>query len=833
MMGRTNSCTNNLRLVLALAAVMACGITASLRAEEDKVAQTENLFRQAVDLYQQGKYSDAQQKLKEVLALDPRKELAARLVDEAGVKIMSKMMSDVRMGNEPTYIWQYYRAYNTQKRANKDRMTAMAKRVVDPGTSEDERALLYREFAELGHWAVPYLAPYLKDATHEDQRTYARIAIARMGSRAVLPIIALIGHKEVLMRENAILTLSDITPLDPRAIPALKARIEDAAEQPAVKNYATRTLQRITGLEPAAWKSAAEYFYELSNRYYLDRAGVAEEAEELDGKIWHLSAEGELVEQSYPLWAWNDQMAEDVCLQGMAAYPDHTPYYPLWACIQGSEYTKVKDLLDIVNEQPSKNTFSAEEKKEIETWDLKLVHAKRLAYAVGKEHANSALHKVQSDLKKYPGHTRVPQVGVFMARALTELDPNGELLTPPPPIVIPLKAGGEPITVVYGYIPAPVTIKSQSVPVIITVLPAAVSVEAMPLPGKGAPVPPEAAAPAPVVSSSALVTGMDCPDEGIQYACAIALADLNRFPSKWIGSEKVAAILGRGVSQDKATEILLVDEDQNRLNEMSGRLSKLGYGVKTATSGRNALVEARSFPPKDITVVAENLRRDFSIEQFIEELKADPRTRYLPVGVLHWQKDRQMVQSRLGADALLVEREMNGDDLKAAIEKVKEKRAVESVNKRKAKELSESCAQRLAKIDPQGTHINLNDAIEACAKALENRDDTVRNPSAIFLGRVQGGNLKDTAAKYLLAVFEDEKNAVELRRNALHALGLVQREGTVGPKKVEEIYLKSQADADQQIKDIGAEDFGQLSRAAKLISDFVHQERIDRDKKEK
>jgi CheY-like chemotaxis protein/tetratricopeptide (TPR) repeat protein len=831
MMGRTNSCTTNLRFVLALALVMACGITASLRAEEDKVAQTENLFRQAVDLYQQGKYSDAQQKLKEVLALDPRKELAARLVDEAGVKIMARMMADVRMGNEPTYIWQYYRQYNTQKRANKERMIAMAKRVVDPGTSEDERAMLYREFAELGHWAVPYLAPYLKDATHEDQRTYARIAIARMGSRAVLPLIALMGHKDVLMRENAVLTLSDITPLDPRAIPALKGRIEDAGEQPAVKHYAERTLKRITGLEAAAWKSAAEYYYELSNRYYLDRPGVAEEAEELDGKIWHLNGEGELAELSYPLWAWNDQMAEDVCLQGMAAYPEHAPYYPLWACIQGEQYTKVKDLLDIVNEQPNKNTFSAEEKKEIETWDQKLVHTKRLAYAVGKEHVNLGLHKVQADLKKYPGHTRVPQVGVFLARALTELDPHGNLLTPPPPVIIPLKPNGEPVTVTSAG--SPITIKTQTVPVNITVFPAAVQVEAMALPGKGAPVPPETAAPAPVVSDSALVTGMDCPDEGIQYACAIALADLNRFPAKWIGSEKVASILARGVSENKAIQILLVDEDQNKLNEMRERLINIGYGVTTATSGRYALVEARSFPPKDIAIIAENLRRDFTFEQLSEELRADPRTRYLPVGVLHWQKDRQLVQSRLGAETLLVEREMSGDDLKAAAKKIEDKRAAESVNKRKAKELSEACAQRLAKVDPNGTHITLNDAVEACAHALINREDTVRNPAAIFLGRVTGGAKKELAAEKLLAVFEDDKNAVELRRNALHSLGLVQWEGTVGPKKVEEIYLKSQADPDQQIKDIGASDFGQLSRAAKLISDFVHQERIEREKKEK
>src|SRR5262245_13277332 len=91
-----------------LVGVSACAFSNSARAEEDKTAQIEKAFREGVDLYQQGRYADAQRKLKEVLALDPRKELAARLVDEAGTKIMAKMMGDLRMGNEPTYLWQLY-----------------------------------------------------------------------------------------------------------------------------------------------------------------------------------------------------------------------------------------------------------------------------------------------------------------------------------------------------------------------------------------------------------------------------------------------------------------------------------------------------------------------------------------------------------------------------------------------------------------------------------------------------------------------------------------------------------------------------------------------------
>ena len=147
MIGRTHK--SWLRLVTALA--LALAFAGYARAEEDATAQIEKMFREGVDLYQQGKYSESQQKLREVLRLDPRKELAARLVDEAGTRVMARMMADHRMGNEPAYIWQLYKKHYVAKLADKERMTKMAARVVDPATAEDERALLFREFAELGH----------------------------------------------------------------------------------------------------------------------------------------------------------------------------------------------------------------------------------------------------------------------------------------------------------------------------------------------------------------------------------------------------------------------------------------------------------------------------------------------------------------------------------------------------------------------------------------------------------------------------------------------------------------------------------------------------------
>ena len=819
----------------------------------DKTADIEKLFREAVDLYQQGRYAEAGAKLKQVHALDPRKELVTRLVDEAGTQIMARMMSDVKMGNEPAYLWQYYRQYKIKQMADKERMAKMAQRLVDPGTSEDERALLYREFGELGHYAVAVLAPYLKDATHEDFRTFSRIAISRMGPRAVLAVLQLVGHKDPLMRENAILLLADVQPVDPRALPYLKARLEDAAETPTVKSVAERVLKRISGLDAAALRSAGDSFYDSANRYYLERAGVAEEAEDVEGMVWHLNEQGDLVALQYPLWAWNEQMAEELILRGLAANPEHGGLLPLWACVLAAQYTEVKDLLDIVNEAPAQHAFSTEEKKEVETWDKKVADVRRLVAAVGKENCNAALNKTLSDLARYPGHTRLPQVGSFLAKELAALDPQGDLLTPPPEVVIEALPGKEPLWVKST---TPLSLQAQQVALRATVkansieistVPAALPAapgggpakekeapapapdkeKKAPAPAPGTPVAEPVAAPAAVVSASGLVKGLDCPEASVQYACALALAAIDRYASRWLGSEKVAAILGRGVSENKALQILLVEESHNASNEMRGKLEALGYGVTAAISGRDAMLQARSFPPKDIAILSENLRRDLSAEQLLEELRADVRTRYLPIGMLHERKDRALIQSRFSTEMCLLEREMSGNDLKTAVEAVAAKRAAESATKRKAHEIAVACATALSRIDPRDTWLVLEDAVEHAIGALTNRKDEVRNPAAIFLGRVAGGSKKQEAAEKLKAVLLDSNNAVELRRNALHALGLVQKEG------LEEVCRKLQADPDQEIKDLAAESFGQISRQNKAVIEFIRAERIDKDKKEK
>lgn len=842
----------------------------SVRAAEDTAAKSEQLFREGVDLYQQGRYTDSQSKLRELMSLEPRKELAARLVKEAGEPLFARMMAEPRMGTEPTRLWDLYRKYYVAKLADGDRMAKMAARVVDPATSEDERMMLYREFGELGHFAVPYLTPYLKDAQHEDFRTYARITIARMGRAAVLPVIPLLEHKDELMRANAAMTLGDIEPGDARAVPFLKARLEDANETPTVKKAVTDTLNKIGGVSAAP---AIQAYYQLANRYYLEIDGVPDEAEHVDGYIWHLNEKGDLIPVLHPIWAWNEQMAEEVLLKAMKLHPEQTELFPMGACIWAAQYQEVEAMVNVTNEQPAKHFLSEEEKQTVLAWQKKMVDCRNLVSMCGRHNVNEALFKTLRDMQQYPASGKLGDVGVFLARSLRDLDPLGTLLSSSTvstvqapavaaaPVltsidVVPALAKVEPnatvqftavpkdqfgqqmqgVRIVWeasggGTIDQTGLFKADAAPgrfpVTATALDAAGAVTTRTVANAAVGDTASLAVVANPMGGSALVASLDCPDHALQYEAALALAEINRFPDPWAGQEKVAALLGRGVSENKPIWVLVIDETQNVRNEMRSKLEGLGFGVTDAVNGRDGLAKARAYPPKDVILVADNLRVDLTGAQVLDELKADIRTRYVPAAILHNRDARTGTQARYGTSVALVEREMAGDDLQGAIRKLDESKPAEALPKKVAHETAVRCATALSQLDPRWTKLSLNDAIPFACDALVNRKDDVRIPAATFLGKVGGGELKDKVAERLLEIMLKQENAVEMRLAAAVALG------KVAPEKYADDYVKSQFDKEHIIQERNAINFGSAARENLKIVEALSAKRIDKDQKEK
>ncbi len=743
----------------------------------DAGEEARRIFKIGADLFEQKRFAEAREKFQEVLRLDPTETEARRMVEEAGLQLFIRMMAEPEMGRAPRKIWDIYRRamQSEYARIMGPKIRGMVAEAVDPTTTPLRRWRLFHKLQDLGQYVVPALAEYIMSEQDSDRRAYARIVATKLGPSAVLALIELLEHSSALMLENVALTLGDIEPSDHRAIAPLRSLSENESVSFTVRRYADRSLKKITGIEPPELQRSVEYYYMKADRYLRELAGVANEADDARGMIWHLNAEGELVSLQLPLYAWNELMAEQACYDCMRLDPTYEKIMPLFACVMAQQYAEVKELLDIVIEKPPGREMSEDEANEIRDRDLKLRRAAILIRACGARNVYLAVDKCLQDATG--GQREMPLLTArVLIDAAKDLDPKGDLLP-------------------------------------------AVRVASSERRGRGREEAEEMEA-GPVGAS--LVEALEFPDERVQYAAAIALAHMNPV-RKFPGAEDVVRVLASAIGESGPLQMLIVSEDAGERNEMKNRLEGMGYGVTLASGGVPGLKQATTWPPKDIIMVSHALEAGgMSTEQFIEQLKLDPRTRTVSFAVLTTLDAHQEDRARFG-DIKLIHREDTGSELRAPVEELAAGRLAPNVTKMHSEEIAAAAAWALCAIDPYRTHMVPADCTDACIAALRNRPDEVRLPCINALGKFK----IQQAYKMLEAVFENRDNTVEIRAACLHAIA------RVNPSAMFVLFRKVQKEEPEFIlKLYAATGHGLGDPTNDTIVQFIKENRIDREAKE-
>jgi len=737
---------------------------------EEKV---KNLFREGVDLFQEGKYSEAQLRFKQVIAEDPTEKEAEAMVKEAGDKAMFNMILNTKLGPEPQVIWDLYRRYARRMKRDAELIKKLVAQAVDPAIPDKQRWDAVLQLGDIGQFAVPLLAEHLGNELDPDVRTYARLAITRLGNRAVLPTIELLGHENRLVRENAALILGDIEPSDSRGIAPLKAIFENAKELKTVKDSAGVALEKITGRKPEQLLTAAEYYYRKAERYLLETAGVPAEAEMADGVTWHLKGSKQLVYVQVPYYAWNEIMAEQGCYDCFRVNPAFDSAISLFACVMAAQYAEVNELKDLAQERPGGQPLSQEEIDEVNARTARLKDAPLLVRSVGPEYLYKALDKALED--------KQDRLAVVVIDAIRDVDPRGE------------------------YLPASLSTADTGKK----------KAEAAKEPAKGS------------VGESLIkalsYTGPGGENSGreVRYHGAIAIAHMN--PDKaFPGSELVVSLLANAVGETGPAQIVLVEEDSGNRNALRARLAGLGYGVTLAADGRDGLGRATTFPPKDIIVVSDSLKSNWDAKLFIEQLKGDPRSRYIPIIMLTDLANREEVRTKF-PNVPVMHREDAPEELKRVTEETLAGQTTIAVTKRKAEEIAIMAADALAVIDPYHTSLNPPDASKALTDALVGRSDAVRMPVMTALGNFK----MQQAFQPLINVFSDKSNTVEIRRKALWAVARVR------PASAFTVFLNAEeSETDFDIRYTASEGYGLGKPDYESIIRFVSAARVDKEQKE-
>ncbi len=204
------------RVSLTMCALLLAGAAA---------AQADEHFSEAVAAYQQGDLPAAIEHLKAVLAENPGSDDALAMWDGAEKQVVTQMLLERgELGLLADRFLGLARVARREYTEDPGNARETVQRVLEGDPVERERALLELR-ANFGPWAVPALVGPLGDRSEPDNRVDAIQALVRLGSDAVMPLVAVLQSDDVTTRRNAAAVLGTLG--DPRAAAALAFTARD------------------------------------------------------------------------------------------------------------------------------------------------------------------------------------------------------------------------------------------------------------------------------------------------------------------------------------------------------------------------------------------------------------------------------------------------------------------------------------------------------------------------------------------------------------------------------------------------------------------------------
>jgi hypothetical protein len=103
-----------------------------------------------------------------------------------------------------------------------------------------------------------------------------------------------------------------------------------------------------------------------------------------------------------------------------------------------------------------------------------------------------------------------------------------------------------------------------------------------------------------------VIQAMEFPDRLVRYEAAMGLA--GSLPDKpFVGQERVVPLLAEALGQTGQTNVLLIDNNLDALNDLRAQLAPLGFGLASGTTVENAIDAAQTLSAVDCIVIAADI----------------------------------------------------------------------------------------------------------------------------------------------------------------------------------------------------------------------------------
>ncbi len=780
-MGRTRAFGLLVTFLAAFAATLI--IFSSLNAtaqDEEKTKRIRELFDRGMEQFYEGRYEAAFESFNECLSLRPGYKLALELRREAGFQFFVEALSQE---GDLGFVLRKFLEIIEKKSLIEEPNVQRIKELLGNIKSDDyQKKYMAVEnlLSEIGHYCVPFCVPVLGDRRNDSYRVDIIALLWRMEQDAVLPVIEMLDWKDNSFgRQNAAIILGHIG--DPRAVPALLARLEDPEEDQHVKGSARESVVQIKGQDPSKLPTAKKWYYELAAKYYYDDLSIIINNYK-DWLYWfwleeEQDTEKKLAYRKVDRFEYNELLAEEACYEALALDNDYDDVWTLLLCVLFAELNEVDAALEIMIQK--QDMIDATEIDRFRQKRLVNEKCQTVCFTRGKTQLYKALRRSLDD--------RNALVAVSCINTLKDLHADGSMLPGLPELEHPEGQG-------------------QLTP-------------------EGQPVPP----PPPPVGAS-LIAALNYPDKRVRYTAAEALVymdagqpylDDNKIlhPGRpFLDANKVIPTLIEALGESAPRVILVIEQDKQIANRLVDMIREIGYMPVLEEDGLSGLTRAKSFPTQDLVIIATDLL-DMKAFEIIDALREDYRTKDTPVFVMAPETRLRMVQGLYAGKAEdVIPKKVDRLALRDKLDKAFQLPQARQDAPARAIEIARKAAEALAHVDLDNANFDATLAIEPLEQTLQRGAvnqprrldvDVVRLPAMRALGRL--GTAARSTLDTLCGIFSNENNKKEIRVGAADAIGGIMRESHEGTQLVYTTLRVGLNDRELEIQNAAAKALGKAN----------------------
>jgi CheY-like chemotaxis protein len=767
--------------------------------------QARELLAEGVKEYQTGRPDQAALRFQDVLKLEPDNRLLYEFYLAVGDSRLQKMMELDQLDDVLKEILAKARIYQKGLRESAEYINLMISKLEK---SEEERVVATSELVAIGPLAVPHLVARMQDNRQDMQRVYCRIALTKMGYRAVVPLTEALNAKDGRLVESVAMILADIG--DPRPLPKLKQLAGAAETSDTAKRVIANTVAAIarkTGMDarpvavaavdpknkdqaaaaPAASADtlpADKLFFLEAMRYFRGDARVQDEVVANGSLMWRWNEDEQDTAKklSYvrvPRYAWNELMAEELLFDAAGHFPQFPAFQPLLAMTLAAQDVEANRRAELATERTTPVENPDESAEAIAERVAALGEMSLRVRAFGPANLYRGIQQAIVS-ERY-------DVAVYAMRLLEDkyLADADRLL--------PSKEEG---------------LTSDK-------------------PG------------------TVLVAALDHADKTVRYQAAATLAHLD--PSlQFFNSEKVVALLADAVGEWGMRVVVVIDQDYRQRNTAREQLQRQGYLVYTGETGFDLMQRLEESPVKDAIIIAGDLlpqlRDEYGgsidvpeqkAETLIAKLKSDWRAEKTPVFISLPENPDAAAKIQTAFDgkvAGFVAKPFSGTDLKGKIEAALGEAQLPNVNRKAADDVSLRAARALARPDPARTQFALATAANALAQTLDARADDLRIAALTALGIAANQPKGGEAVRGLIARVTDVYQAQDAQLTPQVRAAFLAAIGQLDPSTEAAVAIlgKGLAHEDAAVRTAAADAIGHgAAIAPETLNAYQQQQRID------